>query len=111
MTNATRFDAKATRRYLLERRLAEISLAERDGSIQDLKLLKRNLTRADTEKYCYRPFDLRWLYWESRTKLLDEKREDYWRAHVPEGLALASAQSNRRAYDPPCVSDLWQVYM
>ena len=104
MADATRFDAKATRRYLVERRLAEINLAERDGGVQDRHLLKRNLTRADTERYCYRPFDLRWLYWEGHTKLLDEKREDYWRARLPEGLALVSAQSNRRAYDPPCVT-------
>lgn len=58
MTDATRFDAKATRRFLVERRLAEIHLAERHGGIQDLELLNRNLTRADTERYCYRPFDL-----------------------------------------------------
>jgi len=28
-------------------------------------------------QYAYRPFDLRWLYWEPDTKLLDEKRADY----------------------------------
>ena len=28
-------------------------------------------------RYAYRPFDLRWLYWEPETKLLDEKREDF----------------------------------
>lgn len=28
-------------------------------------------------RYCYRPFDLRWLYWEPDTKLLDEKRSEY----------------------------------
>ena len=27
--------------------------------------------------YMYRPFDRRWLYWESETKLLDEKRAEY----------------------------------
>jgi hypothetical protein len=35
-------------------------------------LLENNIRR-----YCYRPFDLRWLYWEPETKLLDEKRPDY----------------------------------
>ena len=29
---------------------------------------------------CYRPFDVRWLYWEPETKLLDEKREDLFAA-------------------------------
>jgi len=28
-------------------------------------------------RYAYRPFDLRWLYWEPETKLLDEKREEF----------------------------------
>lgn len=28
-------------------------------------------------RYYYRPFDIRWLYWEPDTKLLDEKRSDY----------------------------------
>ena len=28
-------------------------------------------------RYAYRPFDLRWLYWEPETKLLDEKRSEY----------------------------------
>ncbi len=28
-------------------------------------------------RYAYRPFDIRWLYWEGDTKLLDEKRADY----------------------------------
>jgi hypothetical protein len=28
-------------------------------------------------RYAYRPFDVRWLYWEPNTKLLDEKRSEY----------------------------------
>lgn len=28
-------------------------------------------------RYSYRPFDIRWLYWEPETKLLDEKREEF----------------------------------
>jgi hypothetical protein len=28
-------------------------------------------------RYVYRPFDLRWIYWEPRTKLIGEKSEDY----------------------------------
>lgn len=28
-------------------------------------------------RYVYRPFDLRWIYWEPRTRLLGEKSEDY----------------------------------
>lgn len=105
MTDATRFNARETRKYLVERRLAEIKLCVQGGTaLPDFEQLQRNLTTAQTERYCYRPFDLRWLYWESHTKLLDEKREDYWRARVPHGITIVSAQSNRRAYDPPCVT-------
>jgi hypothetical protein len=28
-------------------------------------------------RYVYRPFDLRWIYWEPRTRLIGEKSEDY----------------------------------
>ena len=28
-------------------------------------------------RYVYRPFDLRWIYWEPKTRLLGEKSEDY----------------------------------
>ena len=52
---------------------------------------------------CYRPFDLRWLYWEPETKLLDEKREEYVAQRSGNGLALIAAQHNRRAFDPPYV--------
>ncbi len=62
MTDAARFDAKKTRRYLVQR---------------GFKL--ENIVR-----YCYRPFDNRWLYWEPETKLLDEKRSEYF-PHVFEG--------------------------
>ena len=40
-------------------------------------LLKRGFKPEFIIPYCYRPFDLRWVYWEPETKLLDEKRSDY----------------------------------
>ncbi|MDE0625829.1 MAG: hypothetical protein OXH99_05470 [Bryobacterales bacterium] len=45
-------------------------------------LLKRG--GPDESGFAYRPFDIRWLYWEKDTKLLDEKRADY-RPHAFEG--------------------------
>jgi hypothetical protein len=38
-------------------------------------------------RYTYRPFDVRWLYWEPETKLLDEKRAEYW-PHISNNLFL-----------------------
>ncbi|QQP87905.1 hypothetical protein IGS68_17710 [Skermanella sp. TT6] len=55
MTSGNRFDAEATRSYLVAR-----------------GMLTENIMR-----YCYRPFDIRWIYWEPETKLLDEKRAEY----------------------------------
>ncbi len=51
--------------------------------------------------YAYRPFDVRWLYWEKDTELVDRKRADY-RPHVFEGnLWLSAAQHLRRGPGEP----------
>jgi hypothetical protein len=42
------------------------------------QLVKRGLLQDRFVRYCYRPFDVRWLYWEPETKLLDEKRQEYF---------------------------------
>jgi hypothetical protein len=42
------------------------------------ELLKRGAKPENIVPYAYRPFDIRWLYWEPETKLLDEKRSEYW---------------------------------
>jgi hypothetical protein len=47
-------------------------------------LLKRRFLPDQVIRYSYRPFDVRWLYWEPETKLLDEKRTEY-RPHVFDG--------------------------
>ena len=63
MKSTARFDAPAVRDALLKR-----GGPDESGFI----------------RFAYRPFDNRWLYWESDTKLLDEKRADY-RPHVFDG--------------------------
>ena len=63
-------------------------------------LRKRGFLPDNIVRYCYRPFDTRWLYWEPETKLLDEKRSDYF-PHVFEGnIALVSQQKPRREWQP-----------
>ena len=80
MKQTKRFDAARVRATLLARGRIEAS-----GII----------------RYAYRPFDDRWLYWESETKLLDEKREHY-RPHVFNGnVAMVSQQKTRREWSPP----------
>ena len=52
-------------------------------------------------RYTFRPFDTRWLYWESDTKLLDEKRAEY-KPHVFEGnLWLSSSHRIRKGETEP----------
>ena len=46
-------------------------------------------------RHAYRPFDIRWLYWEADTKLLNEKRPDY-RPHVFKGNIWLSAAPHLR---------------
>jgi predicted helicase len=45
---------------------------------------RRGLLPDNFVRYCYRPFDLRWLYWEPETKLLERSRPEYV-PHVIEG--------------------------
>jgi len=79
MKDTARFEAKKVRDILRNRGLLEQSIV----------------------LHCYRPFDFRWLYWEPLTKLLDEKRAEYF-PHVIKGNCwIAAAQRNRKDFDPP----------
>ena len=60
MNTVRHFDARATRDTLLNR-----------GGPNE----------AGFVKFVYRPFDIRWLYWEADTKLLNDKRAQY-KSHV-----------------------------
>ncbi len=53
-------------------------------SVRDALLARGGPIETQLDRFAYRPFDNRWLYWEGETKLLDEKRADY-RPHVFEG--------------------------
>lgn len=80
MKATRRFDAVAAREKLLAR-----------GGPDDSGFVR----------YAYRPFDTRWLYWERDTKLLDERRSDYW-PHVFDGnLWLSAAKQLRRGAEQP----------
>ena len=74
MDKTARFNPTATRDWLRER-----------------GFLRKNLVR-----YCYRPFDVRWIYWEPETKLLDEKRTDYFLQVFEGNVWLSAGQRNRK---------------
>ncbi len=77
MKTTSSFDAEHVRTYLLNR-------GERKGRIV---------------RYCYRPFDVRWLYWEPETKLLDRERADYV-PHVFDGnVWIEARQRDTKEFD------------
>jgi hypothetical protein len=100
MEDGAGFDAKKTRATLL-RIVAQ--LVQEQSNSETQKTLK-DYVSMHIHQYYYRPFDMRWIYWTSETELLNRKREDYLFARNEGTLELLSAQSNRRAFDPPCVS-------
>ncbi len=74
MSSSARYNAAATRQYLLSR-------GARSGHLV---------------RYCYRPFDARYVYWHPETKLLDEKRDTLFAAFREGNLFLASRQRAER---------------
>ena len=65
-------------------------------------LLKRGgPLEAGFARHAYRPFDTRWLYWESDSKLLDRPRPDYQSNVLDGNLWLSSAQHLRKGADEP----------
>ncbi len=82
MKTTARFDARAVRDALLKR-----------GGPLDAGFIR----------FAYRPFDIRWLYWEEDSGLLDRPRADY-RPHVFEGnVWLITQQRPRRDWSSPQV--------
>jgi hypothetical protein len=75
MTDAARYNALETRK----------------------RLLRESQYRPDrVVQFAYRPFDMRWLYWEEHGKLLNEKRKEFF-AQVFEGnVFLSSTQQAER---------------
>ncbi len=67
-------------------------------------LCKRGFLPENIRRFCYRPFDTRWLYWEPETKLLDEKRTEYIQQISQGNLWIGATQHNRKEFDPPFVA-------
>lgn len=89
LTDASRYDARATRKALLT----------------------RGIEAGEFMQYAYRPFDVRWLYWTRETKLLIERRSDYREQFEFENIAIALARRPRRDYDVPQVSSVLTDYV
>src|ERR1041384_2007845 len=98
------FDPKVTSEQM--RRIAPIAM-ENTGrfsakTVRD-HLRNRGFLPQNIVRYCYRPFDVRWLYWEPETKLLDEKRSDYFAQIVEPNPSIVCQQKPRREWSKPQV--------
>jgi hypothetical protein len=62
------------------------------------RLCKRGFLPENIVRYHYRPLDMRWLYYEPETKLLDEKRTEYF-AQVFEGNLFIEARQKSSKED------------
>jgi hypothetical protein len=81
MSSTRRFDAKAVRR----------------------SLVSRGFLPEQVVRYCYRPFDIRWLYWEPETKLLDEKRSEYFPYVFPGNVFIFTTGRTRKGVIEPAM--------
>jgi hypothetical protein len=67
------------------------------------ELRNRGFLKKNVVRYCYRPFDVRWFYWEPETKLLDEKRTEYFLQVFGGNVWFVTQQKPRREWSPPQV--------
>ncbi len=75
-------------------------------AVRDALLARGGPNPAGFIRHAYRPFDMRWLYWEAETKLLNERRPEY-RPHVFEkNIWLSAAPHLRKNPEGPqaCVT-------
>lgn len=61
------------------------------------QLLTRGYLPEYLVRFCYRPFDMRWIYWEPETKLLVEKSPDFFPQAAGENFFIEA----RRGVDTP----------
>ena len=76
MKDAARYNPRKTRKLLLEK-----------SEFREDRIIR----------YCYRPLDSRWLYWEEKGKLLNEKRKEFFAQVFESNSFLSSTQQAERA--------------
>ncbi|MCB9449787.1 MAG: N-6 DNA methylase [Anaerolineaceae bacterium] len=76
-------------------------------ALQIREYLQRRGTQGEIVRYFYRPFDTRWLYWDSETKLLDEKRSEYFpHVHEDNPFLMTTGRTRRNQIEPPIFTRL-----
>jgi hypothetical protein len=64
-------------------------------------LTKRGINETGFISFAYRPFDVRWIYWDPDTKLLDEKRSEYVPHSKGKNWTLVTQLKPRKSWSPP----------
>ena len=103
------FDVNLSHEEIARRypRVMETTARFNARSVRDSLLKRGGPVEAGFVRHTYRPFDNRWLYWEAETKLVDEKRADYW-PHVFEGnlwLSFNKRPQKGEAEPRACVTE------
>ncbi len=87
----------------MRRRFPSVMTSTARFNAEDVRdtLRKRGILLQNLVRYCYRPFDVRWLYWEPEAKLLDEKRPEYF-PHVWDGnpFCLTTGRTRKSLIEP-----------
>ncbi len=96
----------------VRRRLPRImeKTQEYDPKLVRVEMLKKGIDAGRFVKFCYRPFDVRWLYWESTTGLLDRSRPEFLGTVVAGNLFIEARQRQvkddwNRGYVTSCLAD------
>lgn len=101
------FNAKVTNAQIAEEAPVLMKTKEFDPEFVRSHLLGRGLSSGEFVRLLYRPFDTRWLYWHSETKLVERRREDF-RPHIFAGnLVLAIVQQNRKGFTELLVASVF----
>ncbi len=96
------FDARVTDEQIREVAPAALADASRfDGEGIRRRLVARGYREDCVVPYAYRPFDIRWLYWEPDEKLLHEKREDLFAMTQSGSRLLVTRQKGERQLEGP----------
>ncbi len=70
-------------------------------------LLKRGFLRANVVRYLYRPFDVRWIYWEPKTKLVHEKSPEFFEnVFAGNAFLFTTGRTRKDRVEPPIVTSL-----
>lgn len=72
-----------------------------------MQLQKRGFLPQNIVRYAYRPFDVRWLYWEAEANLVDRRSPEYFPQVFSNNLFLFTTGRTRKAnIEPALVTNL-----